>query len=152
VISTILHDDGGQTIHVLVFAPDDEVMSGLTAFAADRGISAAHFTAIGAFSSATIGFFDVERKEYERLSVTEQVEVLSLAGNLALDPEDRPKVHAHVVLGRRDGSTRGGHLLEARVRPTLEVVLEESPRFLRRRERPELGLALLDLGGSPGGS
>jgi len=152
VESTILHDGAGHTIYALVFAPGDEVMSGLTAFAADRGISVAHFTAVGAFSSATLAFFDVERKEYDKLPVTEQVEVVSMTGNVALDQADRPKVHAHVVLGHRDGRTQGGHLLEARVRPTLEVVLEESPRFLRRRERPEVGLALLDLDDSSRGA
>jgi hypothetical protein len=134
---------------VLVFAPAEEVLAGLTAFASDRGIAAASVVAIGGLSAATLGFFDVERKTYERLPVMEQVEVLSMAGNVAVDEQHRPKVHVHVVLGRRDGSVCGGHLLDARVRPTLEVVLQESPRFLRRRARPDLGLALLDLDRAP---
>jgi predicted DNA-binding protein with PD1-like motif len=37
----------------------------------------------------------------------------------------------------------GGHLLEAHVRPTLEVVLTESPRHLHKRKDPESGLALI---------
>ena len=72
----------------------------------------------------------------------EQVEVLSLIGDVALE-DGEPKVHAHVVVGRSDGSTRGGHLIEARVRPTLEVILTESPAHLRKHHDPESGLALI---------
>jgi predicted DNA-binding protein with PD1-like motif len=51
-----------------------------------------------------------------------------------------------VVLGRRDGSARGGHLLSAKVRPTLEVILTESPSYLRRAHDPASGLALIRIG------
>jgi Fe-S oxidoreductase len=54
-------------------------------------------------------------------------------------------VHAHVVLGKSDGSAHGGHLLEAHVRPTLEVTLAEAPRYLHRKHDPESGLALIRL-------
>ena len=43
--------------------------------------------------------------------MSEQVEVLSLIGDVALK-DGEPKVHAHVVVGRSDGSTRGGHLMD----------------------------------------
>jgi hypothetical protein len=62
---------------------------------------------------------------------------------VALDGEE-PKVHAHVVVGLSDGAARGGHLIAGRVWPTLEVVLVESPRHLRKRHDPETGLALID--------
>jgi predicted DNA-binding protein with PD1-like motif len=137
--------DEGAT-YALIFDSGDEVVSGLTRFAEQQGVAAAHFTAIGAFSEATVGFFELERKEYRPLRVAEQVEVLSLAGNIALDEQQAPRVHAHVVLGKSDGSTRGGHLLDARVRPTLEVVLVESPPHLRRRHDPAVGLALIEPG------
>jgi predicted DNA-binding protein with PD1-like motif len=129
----------------LILDRGDEVMSTLERFAVAHNLSASRFTAIGAFESATLGYFDWERKEYERIPVTEQVEALSLVGDIALDGE-RPKVHVHAVLGRRDGSTLGGHLLEARVRPTLEVVLTDSPSYLRRRCDPVSGIALIHIG------
>lgn len=129
---------------VLVFDVRDEVVSTLTKFAKDQQISAAHFTAIGAFSDAGIGYFDWEQKDYLKNQVNEQVEVISLVGDIALEG-DKPKVHAHVVVGRKDGTTRGGHLLEAHVRPTLELVLQESEGQLKRKFDPESGLALIDL-------
>jgi uncharacterized protein len=140
----LLHDDRGEKTYVLVFAEGDEAVSGLTGFAERHGIAAGHFTAIGAFSQAVLGYFERERKDYKRIRVAEQVEVLSLVGDVTVK-DGRPALHAHVVLGRADGSTVGGHLLDGRVWPTLEVILVESPAHLRRRHDPATGLALIDL-------
>ncbi len=142
-----IHEERGQRTFAVVFDAGDEVVSGLTDFATENGLDAASFTAIGAFGTATLGYFDLEKKGYEKIPVHEQVEVLSLLGNVALTEDGQPLVHAHVVLGTSDGSTRGGHLLEARVRPTLEVVLVESPEHLRRREDAETGLPMISMEG-----
>jgi uncharacterized protein len=133
----------GET-HVLVFDKGDEVMEALTRFASEEGLTAGHFTAIGAFSDVTLGFLDPETKEYEPIVVDEQVEALSLVGDVSLQ-DGEPKIHAHVVVGKRDGSAHGGHLLEAHVWPTLEVVLSESPANLRRAVDAETGLPLIVL-------
>jgi uncharacterized protein len=138
----LLHDNGERT-YALVFEKGDTVLPELETFAREHEITAARFTAIGAFSDVNIGYFDRERKEFLEIPVQEQVEVLSLLGDIAED-DGEPKVHAHVVLGLRDGRTRGGHLLEAHVWPTLEVILDESPSHLRKRSDPETGLALID--------
>ncbi len=129
---------------VLIFDSGDEVMQLLTGFAKQRHITGAHFSGIGAFDKAVLGYFDWQAKQYQRIPVNEQMEVLSISGDIALD-QGEPKVHAHVIVGLRDGSTRGGHLLEANVRPTLEVVLTESPAKLRREMDPEAGIALIKL-------
>jgi predicted DNA-binding protein with PD1-like motif len=139
----LLHGDGQQTWAV-VFETGDEVLSGLTSMAKEHQLDASHFTAIGAFSRATLGYFDMDAKEYQKIPITEQVEVLSLVGDVALN-DGEPKIHAHVVVGRKDGTTRGGHILEAHVRPTLEVILTESPRHLQRRTDSETGLPLINL-------
>jgi predicted DNA-binding protein with PD1-like motif len=139
-----LLNGGEQRTFVLVFDTGDEVVAGLLGFARQQGLSASHFTAIGALSEVTLGYYEWERKDYRRIPLREQVEVLSLAGDIALDG-DEPQIHAHVVVGKADGSAHGGHLFEARVRPTLELVLVESPRYLRRRKDARTGLALIDL-------
>jgi predicted DNA-binding protein with PD1-like motif len=133
---------GGKTFAV-IFDTGDEVASGLLELAKQHKLGAAHFTAIRAFRDVTLGYFDWERKDYKKIPLREQVEVLSLVGDVALDEQGGPKVHAHVVVGRSDGTAHGGHLLEAHVRPTLEVILVESPRHLHRRHDPESGLALI---------
>ena len=139
-----LLNDSGERMFAVIFQTGDNPVAGLTAFAVEHKLKAASFTAIGAFSEATLGYFEWEKKEYERIAVGEQVEVLSLLGDITLQ-DGKPHLHAHVVLGRRDGSACGGHLLDARVRPTLEVIVTEAPAYLRRRRDPASGLALIDI-------
>ncbi len=133
-----------ETTYAVVFDAGDEFLSGLTAFAKEQGLTASHFTAIGAFERATLGFFNMQRKEYTKIPVTEQVEVLSLVGDIALN-DGEPKIHAHVVVGAEDGTARGGHILEAHVRPTLEVLLVETPKHLQRETDAKTGLPLIRL-------
>jgi predicted DNA-binding protein with PD1-like motif len=140
----LLHDDGSQRTFAVVFDQGDEVTRALTEVAAKHRMSAASLTAIGAFESAVLGYFDWDLKDYRRIAVDEQVEVVSLVGNLVLQ-DGEPKLHAHVVIGKSDGTAMGGHLLEGRVRPTLEVVIVESPLHLRRRHDQATGLALISI-------
>jgi predicted DNA-binding protein with PD1-like motif len=100
----------------------------------------AHFTAVGAFSEIVLGFFDREQKKYQEIPILEQVEVLALTGNFT-EEEGEHRLHAHAVTGKRDGSAHGGHLLRAKVFPTLEVVVTEAPAELRRIMDPETGIA-----------
>jgi len=137
-----LDSGAGDRTHILVFETDDEVMSGLLDFASQAGVTAAHFTAIGAFSNAVLAWFDWEKKDYRKILIREQVEVLMLGGDIALK-DGEPQVHAHVVLGKSDGTAHGGHLMEAHVRPTLEVILTETPARLRRQVDAQSGLALI---------
>ncbi|MBN9560092.1 MAG: DNA-binding protein [Alphaproteobacteria bacterium] len=138
-----LVNDGPQKTYVLVLDKGDEAVSCMQQFARDHSVAAAQLTGIGAFSDAILGFFDWEKKEYRKIPVREQVEVVSLIGDVALGPDGKPSLHPHVVVSRSDGSAMGGHLLEAHVRPTLEVVLTESPEYLRKRKDSESGLALI---------
>ena len=140
-----LIQDGQEKAFALVFDTGEEVVAGLLQFARDRQLAGAHLTAIGAFERVTLGFFDVAKKDYKKIEIHEQVELMSLVGNIAQDDSGHPKLHAHVVVGKSDGTAHGGHLLDASVRPTLEVVVVEASQHLRRRTRGEFGLALLDL-------
>jgi predicted DNA-binding protein with PD1-like motif len=140
----VIHD-GAEKTYVLIFDTGDEVMTQLCAFAKTQHLAASHFTAIGAFSDAMLGYFEWERKAYKPIPLPEQVEVLSLVGDIAIQENGEPQVHAHVVLGKSDGTAHGGHLLQAHVRPTLELILSEAPTHLRRTPDPASGLALIRL-------
>ena len=140
-----LENREGQRTLLIVFDIGDEVSEGLLTAARERGIEGAYFTGIGALSEVTLGYWEWETKSYLQIPLREQVEVLSLTGNIALGPDGEAKVHAHIVAGKRDGSAHGGHLLAARVRPTLEVMLVEVPKHLRRRLDARTGLPLLDV-------
>jgi uncharacterized protein len=141
----INQEPGGGRTFAVVFDTGDEAASGLLKFAKEHKIAAAQITAIGAFQDVVLGYFRMDKKEYKKNPVREQVEVVSLVGDVSLDEKGEPKVHAHVVVGREDGTALGGHLLEAHVRPTLEVIVTEAPAHLRRRHDPTTGLGLIRL-------
>ena len=144
VQTKLLHASGDARTFAVVFDTGDDPADGLRAFAEEHDISAAHLTGLGAFREATLGFYVPETQAYEEIPVRDQVEVLSLTGNVARY-DGAPKLHAHAVLGRRGGGTVGGHLLEAAVRPTLEVMLTEMPATLQREMDDASGLPLLSL-------
>ena len=139
----LLHDNAGQRTFVIVLDTGDEVMDQLQSFVAEQHISAAQLTAIGAFSDVILKYFDWETKKYLDNPVNEQVEVASLIGDVATSPSGKPALHVHLVVGRRDGSAMAGHLGKAHVRPTLEIILTESPAHLHKATDPQSGLALI---------
>lgn len=143
--SKLVTETSGQRTFVVVLDPGEETIAALTTFAGQQGIAAASLTAIGAFERATVGWFDFQAKSYRKIPVDEQCEVLSAIGDIAVDDNGKQSLHIHAVLGPSDGRTRGGHLLEGTVQPTLEITVVESPGHLRRTKRPELGIALIDL-------
>jgi uncharacterized protein len=140
----LLHERDGQRTFAVVLEGGDETMESLQRFAVSQNILAAQLTAVGAFESAVLLYFDWDRKDYLRIPVREQVEVASLIGDIAESPSGEPALHIHLVIGKRDGSAMAGHLGEGHVRPTLEVILTESPAHLRKVEDPETGLALIE--------
>ena len=127
---------------LLVLNAGDDVMERLIAFANEQAIEGASFSAIGAFSRATIAYWNPETKKYEEIAVDEQVEVLSLLGSLATS-DNGIRLHAHATLGRRDGSTIGGHLLRATVYPTLEVFVVDAGERIVRAKDEATGLMLI---------
>jgi hypothetical protein len=137
-------EDADVVTYVVVCDPGDEAVAALTQFAQAEDLEAASIAAVGAFERAVVGWFDRAAKDYRRIPVGEQCEVLSLLGDVA-QGQDGPILHMHVVLGLSDGTTRGGHLLEGTVFPTLEVVVTETPAQLRKVMRPDIGIALIDL-------
>ncbi len=142
----LVWSNAGERTFVLVLDAGEEAFAAITAFAADTRLSGASLTAIGAFERATVGWFDLKKKTYRPIAIDRQCEALSLVGGIATGDDGKPSLHLHAVVGLSDGTTRGGHLLRATVRPTLEVTIVESPTHLRRKKQPDLGIALIKLG------
>lgn len=139
-----LLNEAGARSYLLVFETGDEVMEQLLDFARRESLSSSYFTGIGAFERLTFAFLELEKKDYKKIELEEQVEVLSLTGNMALYNQE-VKIHAHVVIGKLDGTAHGGHLFEARVRPTLELFLTEVAEPINRRMNEEVGIPLIDI-------
>jgi uncharacterized protein len=138
-----LIDAKGPRTYVVILETGDEIAASLNRFAAENKLAGSSFKAIGALSSAKVGWFNWETKKYDTAAeFQEQLEVLSLIGDIALK-DGKPVVHSHLIVGRKDGTAHGGHLLEAHVRPTLEVVLTESAHPLLKTVDPESGIAVI---------
>jgi uncharacterized protein len=146
VRSRLLTDHHGTRTFVVALESGDRLIESIRRFAAEEGLAASEFSAIGALASAKLAYFDPESKEYLDIPVTEQVEIASLNGRITRPEggEGDPHLHVHCVLSRRDGSPVAGHLMEAEVRPTAEVFVTDSPTELHRRTDPESGLPVID--------
>jgi predicted DNA-binding protein with PD1-like motif len=146
MLRKLVSKPGETRVWIVVLEQGETVKDSLLKLVKQEGVENVSFVALGAFEKATIGYFDWQEKKYQPIAVDEQVEVISLIGDIVPDEKGKPSFHAHTVLGRRDGSTRGGHLIEGHVRPTLEATVTELPAHLTRRKHPELGLALIEAG------
>jgi predicted DNA-binding protein with PD1-like motif len=129
--------------YAVIFYQGDETFSGLLEFAEKYQVTSAHFTAVGALSGATLGWFDPERKMYKKIPINGQHEVIGMSGDVALY-QGKPVVHAHMVAGSPDGTTLGGHVLAAYVSPTLEVMVTVDPVAMQKRFDPATDLTLID--------
>jgi predicted DNA-binding protein with PD1-like motif len=141
----LLNDGEPTKRYAVIFYQGDEAFSGLLAFAQKYNLTSAHFTAIGAVSGATLGWFDPQRKMYKKIPVNGQHEVVGMSGDIALY-QGKPVVHTHMVVGAPDGTTRAGHVLAAYVSPTLEVMVTVDPATMQKRFDPDTDLTLIDAG------
>lgn len=129
----------------VIFSKGDEAFSGLQEFAEKYQVTAAHFTAIGAISGATLAWFDPQRKMYEKIPINGQHEVAAMIGDIALY-QGKPVVHTHAVVASSDGGTQSGHVLDLYVAPTLEVMVIVDAATMRKKLDPETDLTLIDPG------
>jgi predicted DNA-binding protein with PD1-like motif len=139
----LLNDDQQKT-YAVILESGEEAKSQLLAFAKETKLAASQFTAIGAFSQTTVGFFDFSIKDYKKTEFKEQMEVLALAGDISLFNGEY-KVHGHITLAREDGTAHGGHLMKGIVHPTLEIILNESPVYLQREMDEKIGIPLIKI-------
>jgi len=130
--------------HILTVDIDEELLSSLLGFAAERGIEAAEIHGIGALRDFELGYYVLARKEYKRQKFSEIVELLSCSGNLAIR-EGKPFAHIHATVGFPDFRAMGGHLFSGIVAVTAEIAFRPLPERMDRAYDGRTGLYLLDL-------
>jgi len=135
----VLSEDNGRRTLVIAFGPGDDVLAGIGELARERGWKAAHFSGIGSFSDATLGWYDFDRKAFRKIPRHGTLEVVAFSGNVALDEKDTPLVHVHCAVADERGAVTGGHLLDATVAATLEVFLVEEPTPVQKMPDEALG-------------
>lgn len=127
----------------LICETGEEISDNLKQFAIEKELAGSSFKAIGTLSYAELGWFNWDTKKYQiAAKFEEQVELLSLIGDIGIK-DGEPQIHAHLVVGRSDGSAHGGHLLKAYVSPTCELILTETPEQMQKQIDPNSGIALI---------
>ena len=129
-------------IHVLNLARGEELHATLLQFCVNRRIVGATFTGLGACDQVELAYYHLPTKTYERRMIDEELEILSLNGNLGT-LDGVKGFHIHGVFGRRDLSTLGGHIFSLRVSGACEIHLSALPMTLNRRHDSATGLNLM---------
>ena len=139
-----LINDDKQKTYAIILESGEEAKEQILSFAKKMNLSASQFTAIGAFSDTTVGFYDFSIKDYKKNRFNQQMEVVSLAGDISMYKNEY-KVHGHIVLANEEGAAFGGHLIKGIVHPTLEIILTESPLYLKREMDEKSGIPLIKI-------
>ena len=122
----------------------EEIHASLKELATRERIDVAGIEGIGSVYDTVLGYFDRGTREYLRRTVPEEMEILSLAGNLAIK-ESQPFAHLHIVLGGRNYEALAGHLFEGKTGATCEIIVRPLKGYVQRKLDPATGLYLLDL-------
>ena len=139
-----------EGVYAMMLQPSEEIINGLLKIPELSGCRSGFFWGIGALSEVTIGWFDKDKQEYKKRTVKSGgstaggLEILSLMGNLGVDEEDKPIVHAHIMVGDSEQKVLGGHLFKGIISVTLELLFISSKEKISRK-KGLFGLKLWDL-------
>lgn len=123
----------------------EPLMASLEKFVADTELPGAWVSGVGAALTATLGFYDLDKKQYHWQDFEGLHEVVSLSGNLAFDQEGKLVAHLHAVLSDREFKTVGGHVKDLTAGATLELFVHRAYQPTKRLPDETTGLQILDL-------
>ena len=135
----------GSRLFAVILEDGDKIIASVVTVAARLGIRGASLSGIGMVNDAGIALYDTNARTYVSRDIKEQLELISIDGNIGLRGDGTPIVHAHVALGRRDLSMIGGHLIEAEVHPSVEIFVQEIGAPLMRSLDESCGLQVVRL-------
>lgn len=133
-----------KNTYIIRLFKGEKIIEALTKFLTEQKITSAYLLGIGAVSEAELAHYDLEKKKYSSKKFNEQLEIINMTGNIAL-LEGKPMIHTHIALGDKGMKVLGGHLKEATVAATCEIILKTFEENLEREHDPEIGLNLLKL-------
>jgi len=130
--------------YIVRLDPGDRIIASLEALCDRDRIGTAAFEGIGVVAEAEIGHYDTGSGDFATINIHEPCEIVSLQGNVTTR-DGKPFVHAHISLAGREFGVRGGHLREAVVSATAEIVLTRYFEAIGRRKDAATGVEMLDL-------
>ncbi len=136
----------GKRRYVVVIERGEEILGTLLAFLEERKIAGGQVTGLGAVRGVTLGFFDLEKKEYAKRTFEEPMELGNLVGLLGV-ADGKPFVHAHATVAGPEMIALTGHLMRAEVSIAVECVVTDFDEELPRILDPKNGLRMFRFDG-----
>lgn len=125
--------------------PDEDLIEEIIKMVKIHNIKSGLVNCIGALKKFTLGYFDIESKQYKNKTFNEFVELISCMGNISYR-DGEPLIHLHVSVGRSDYTIIGGHLNKPSIiSVTGEVYIFEIDQQLNRTNDPQFNLSLLNI-------
>jgi len=131
----LLHHEDGRRTFCLIFEDGEEIIDSLIKFSIKHQLGSSYLSGSGGLAIVTLGYDDPGRNVHNDNKVRETVQVLSLDGFITID-SGTPHIDARAVIGKADGTALGGKLLAASASPRCEIIVSETPRYMRRHEDP----------------
>jgi predicted DNA-binding protein with PD1-like motif len=129
---------------VLRIEKGEEIISTLKQTAQNYKMKGAFFFGLGVGKDIVLGYYDSHTKTYVKKAFEGEYEFTSLVGNLAYDKKEII-VHCHATISDPQFHAFGGHLFQATVPVTCEILVSPFKKSLKRKKDLSTGLALLDL-------
>ena len=130
----------------------DKLVESIKEVLEKENVKAGFITGIGACDRLEIGLFDPSKKKYKTKTYEENLEIASLTGNIS-NMDGKLYTHFHIICGRVEsnpakgslsGAAIAGHLNEAEISLTAEIVITTINGDINRKHDPDLGINLIE--------
>ena len=129
---------------VIVLEKGERIIEKLGEFVETNGVKSGHLHAIGAVSEVELAHFSLEKKKYTTRKLSQALEIVSLMGNVTLKGNEKI-IHLHIVVGTNEMTLSGGHLIEATVGVTCEIIFHELKEAIYKEQDENTGLNLIKI-------
>lgn len=129
---------------VIVLKKGEKLIEKLKEFLEKENIKSGYLSGIGAVSSVELAHYNLQEKRYTTKKFDEPLEIVSLLGNVAMKEEEKI-IHCHIAVGTNKMNLYGGHLIEASVAATCEIVFNEFEVPVNKKKDPNTGLNLITI-------
>tara|TARA_B110001454_G_scaffold210867_1_gene225875 strand:- start:382 stop:813 length:432 start_codon:yes stop_codon:yes gene_type:complete len=117
----------------------DLINKSLTEISVKENISNAWINGIGAIDSVEVGYMDVVNKKYQKRNFNDNYELISLIGNITIK-DGVPFVHTHITFSDTEYKVFGGHLFDAKITATGEIILTVANSKIDRQFNENVGI------------
>ena len=123
----------------LTLAKGDFINQTFEVFAEKKGVGCAWLNGIGALENPEIGYYSIKDKKYHRKQFKGEFELTSLIGDITMK-DGKPFAHTHITFSDTDYQVYGGHLFDAKITATGEIVLSLTDSKIDREYNKNIGI------------